>query len=371
MKISIDVIIPSFRLSEKYIVPLLQLSKPQNTAVKFYIIVDNPSIKPAISIKSILDNENAFLIINDRNIGAAETRNNGINAGTGDWVLFLDDDIIPNENLLKVYADAIEKNPGEIGFIGLINFPEPASTFTKAIKASGSMDIFSIALRKKTFAWGATANIMVLRSAIGDLRFSPEYPKSGGGEDVDFFLRVRKRNDFKNFMTLPNASVAHPWWRDETVDFKRPFRYGKGNSLLGYLNPEYAYYDFFNTPEILLISLLVTPVLFFIKLSWVMPVLIFIAGVLIIEILASSIQTLRRYRKWNLKVMMYVMMLRLVHEWGVLSGKISGLQLWRIGERFHDDGSINKIYFYRSNTYKIVKWILYPVMIFFILRRYA
>ena len=60
MEISIDVIIPSFRLEEKYIVPIVQLAKPYNTVVKFYIIVDNPIIEPPASIQSLVDNENVF-----------------------------------------------------------------------------------------------------------------------------------------------------------------------------------------------------------------------------------------------------------------------------------------------------------------------
>jgi GT2 family glycosyltransferase len=369
MKISIDVIIPSFRLEEKYILPILQLKKP-DAVIKFYLLVDNPSLQPSPAIISLADNENIFLLINNENIGAAETRNKGIAAGKGDWILFLDDDIIVNKDLLEIYADAIRQYPGEIGFIGLINFPEPISDFTKAIKASGSMDIFSIAQRKASFAWGATANTMVNRNAIGDVKFSAAYPKSGGGEDVDFFLKVRQRNNYKNFKTLPQAIVYHPWWNNGKPDFKRPFRYGKGNSNLGNMNPQHTYYDFLNTPETLLISSIVACVLLFVKPAWFIPTLIFMAGVLIIEIIASTIQTIKRYSKANLKVIVFVLWLRLAHESGLLLGKISKLQLWRIGERFHDDGKINKLYFYRTNTYKIAKWILYPPLILFILYKY-
>jgi GT2 family glycosyltransferase len=369
MKISIDVIIPSFRLDEKYILPILQLKKP-DAVIKFYLLVDNPSLQPSPAIASLADNENIFLLINNENIGAAETRNKGIAAGKGDWILFLDDDIFVNKDLLDVYANAIRQYPREIGFIGLINFPESISNFTKAIKASGSTDIFSIAKRKTSFAWGATANTMINRNAVGDVKFSALYPKSGGGEDVDFFLKVRQRNNYRNFKTLPQAIVYHPWWNNGTPDLKRPFRYGKGNSNLGKMNPQYTYYDFLNTPETLLISFIVVCVVLFVKPAWLIPTLIFMGGVLIIEILASTIQTIKRSRKANLKVIAFALCLRLAHESGLLLGKISKLQLWRIGERFHDDGKINKLYFYRINTYKIVKWILYPLLILFILYKY-
>ena len=363
MKISIDVIIPSFRLDEKYIVPMLQLERPKNALVKFYVIVDNPATEPSESITSLANTENVFLIVNGQNIGAAETRNKGIAEGTGDWILFLDDDIVVQKDLLAIYVNAIQQSPDEIGFIGLINFPGPNTDFTRAVKVSGSMDIFSIAKRKKAFAWGATANILVKRNAIAGIQFSSMYPKSGGGEDVDFFLKVRQKNNYKNFATLPGAVVYHPWWNNEKTNFMRPFRYGKGNSYLGELNPRHTYYDFLNTPETFLVSFIIIVIAVFVKHQWIMPMLYFMAGTLAIEVIASAVQTIKRYSRGNLKVIAYVLWLRLVHETGVLIGKFSRLQFWRIGERFHDDGKINKIYFYRSNTYKVVKWILYPVLI--------
>ena len=159
------------------------------------------------------------------------------------------------------------------------------------------MDIFTIALRKTSFAWGATANIMVSRKAIGDTRFLVAYPKSGGGEDVDFFLKVRKKNNYKNLKTLPDAFVQHPWWNNEKVDFKRPFRYGRGIACWVTLILNTPYHDFPNTPETLLISLIGVVIVLIAKSSWLMPLVIFIAGALIIEITASATQTIKRSRQ--------------------------------------------------------------------------
>ena len=368
MKVSIDVVIPSFRLDEKYILPILRLRKPDNALIRFYLVADNPAIIPASSIQSLVDNEQVFLAVNPQNLGASLTRNAGINMGSGEWVLLLDDDIAVSEDLLVTYANAALEHPEETGFIGLVRLPEPGTNFSAALKASGSLDIFSIAEHKPSFAWGATANIMVKRSAIGDVRFSTVYPKSGGGEDVDFFLKIREHNGYKDFKTLPQAAVVHPWWKNEQADLKRPFRYGKGNSWLPQLNPKYAYYDFPNTPETLLLSLLAAVIVLFVDPAWVIPVLLFMAGVVIIELIASSIQTIKRARTGNITVFVYVIALRLAQEAGVLWGKLSRFRFKGIGERFHDNGIINKVYFYRTNTYKIVKWILYPLLAFLILR---
>jgi len=368
MKISIDIVIPSFRLNEKYILPILHLPKPANAIIRCYLIADNPSIVPSPAISGMVDNEHIFLIINEKNIGAAETRNKGIELSRADWILFLDDDIAVQDNLLEVYAQAAAREPAATGFIGLVQLPPPQSPFTKAIAISGSMDIFGIAAQRSSFAWGATANIMVRRSAIGNTRFSTVYPKSGGGEDVDFFLRVREHNGFKNYNTLPQAKVVHPWWNNEKISFLRPFRYGKGNSWLGELNPQYTYYDLLNTPETILLSLLAA--LLLAGSLWIWPLLAFIAGVLLIEVIASSVQTIKRGATFRPMILFYVTALRLVYETGVLWGKLSRGRFWKIGERFHDDGIINKIYFYRSNTYKTVKWILYPLLVIYILQRF-
>ncbi|HEY0271635.1 MAG TPA: glycosyltransferase [Chitinophaga sp.] len=362
MKTSIDVVIPSFRLEEKYILPILQLPLPETATVRFYLVADNPAIVPAPAIRALVDGQRVFLYIHPENRGAAMTRNTGLEAGRGEWVLFLDDDIVVPQHLLQTYARAALQQPGEIGFIGLIHFPPAASAFTKAIQVSGSMDIFSIAGRKPSFAWGATANIMVKRSAIGEVRFSAVYPKSGGGEDMDFFLHVRERNGFRDFRSLPEAAVQHPWWNNDRVNFTRPYRYGKGNSWLGQLNPRYTYYDFLNTPETLLLAVLAGIVLVFVHPLALVPLVVFLAGVMLIEAIASAVQALKRDKRSNMQIMFYVMALRLVHDIGMLQGKLSRGGFHRIGERFHDNGVINKWYFYRTNTYKLVKWVLYPLL---------
>ena len=363
MKISIDVVIPSFRLNEKYLLPLLQLKKPVHAEVKYFLVVDNPDIQIPASLEDPGLGNEIFLIINPENLGVSKTRNVGIEAGNGEWILFLDDDIVADENLLFEYSKAISEHPDEIGFIGYTQFPKESTSFGKAIIASGSMDIFSVALRRDYFVWGATVNFMVKRKAIGPARFSDEFPKKGGGEDVDFFLNVRKENGNKNFKTLAVAKVEHPWWHGEKPDFERPFRYGKGNSLLGNRHKEYTYYDFLNTPETILI--LFVALLFFaiFKPGFLLPCTLFIAGIILTEFLASAVQYFKRRKSVEVLSVWYLTLLRLFQECGVLAGKLEKGQVWRIGERFHDDGKIKKIYFYRFNSYKITKWILYPGLI--------
>lgn len=360
----IDIVIPSFRIDEQHIVPVLNLRKPAEVSVHFYLVVDNPA---AVIPGSVLECErrgDVTMLINHQNMGAAASRNRGLEAGTGEWILFLDDDIDVEPDLLELYAEAIRLGPDEPGFIGMIRLPGAVSSFTRAIAASGSMDIFSIAARRASNAWGATANVLVRRSAVGDTRFSLRFPRSGGGEDVDFFLHMREKNHFRNLKTLRQASVMHPWWNNETINFRRPFRYGMGNSLLPELNPAYSYRDFLNTTETFFVCVPVLLLVWLFNPAYAWPVLCFMMGALVIEILASFVQSLKRVRPWSFAVFCYLIPLRLSHELGVLAGNLRRFRLLAIGERFHYDGKQQKIYFYRTNTHKLVKWLLYPVLIY-------
>lgn len=358
MVTSIDVIIPSYRPDEKYLLPLLRLRPPEGTTVRFFIVIDNPAVTVPASVQAQADNDRVTILINPKNMGSAHTRNRGINAASAEWFILLDDDVLPDEDLLRQYVQAFEAEPDATGFIGLVRFPEISSSFTEAVVASGSRDIFSIAEHCTEFAWAATANVAVRRSAIGEIRMTETYPVTGGGEDVDFFLLIMNRNNGKRLRCLPGAVVYHPWWNNGHPDYRRPFWYGFGNAMLGTEHPKLTYYDFLNTPE----TLLLLCVLLFIP-GWTHSVLLLMAGVVLTELIASAVQTQKRRPGASLLAMFHVALLRVTHEAGVLWGKLRKGQLYRIGERFHDDGRVQKLYFYRSNTYRTVKWLLYPALV--------
>ncbi|MFD0763434.1 glycosyltransferase family 2 protein [Mucilaginibacter lutimaris] len=365
MSVSIDVIIPSYRLNPATLLPILNLKIPSGALVKFYLIADNPSIKPDEAILQLVDNQTVFLLINEQNIGASATRNRGIEAGAASWILFLDDDISVNNNLLTTYVNAIKGWPYETGFIGVVLMPPEPTLFAKAVSVNGSMGIFTVAQQKPDFAWGATANIMVNRKAVGNIRFSDAYPKTGGGEEVEFFLRVRQNNKFKNYKSLPAAEVTHPWWGDGSTDFLRFYRYGKGNSYLAQRNNTYRWYDFLNTPETLLISLIGLICTLHQRLH--MAVFFFLIATIIIEYIVNIVRVHRSIKKFAPVLSIYVMLLRNIYETGILLGNISRGRLQGLGERFNYEGGIKQHHF-RTNRFKIIKLLLYAIAMFLIYR---
>src|ERR1700744_1763501 len=129
--VTIDIVIPSYRLDEAFLLPLLQLEGPASVHTTWWLIADNPLATPSPSISALIDKLNIHLVINPQNQGAAATRNKGIDFGIADWILFLDDDITAAVDLLAVYAAAIRQYPDETGFIGLVTLPAATTAFKR------------------------------------------------------------------------------------------------------------------------------------------------------------------------------------------------------------------------------------------------
>src|SRR5690606_24539533 len=94
--VSIDVVIPSFRLQSKYLKAIVGMAIPENCRVRFLIIADNPALPVPPEVSAYVDGTQVLLIRNKVNLGASESRNQGIAYSNADWILFLDDDIIPS-----------------------------------------------------------------------------------------------------------------------------------------------------------------------------------------------------------------------------------------------------------------------------------
>src|SRR5690606_29619062 len=137
--------------------------KPQNRVFNYYIVVDNPSVTVPASIQKLAQLGAINLHINEKNLGAAASRNKGIENGKGEWILFLDDDVIADKDILSIYSQAIEEHPDEIGFIGLTAFPPPHNTFTLALQAN-ELTFFKIANSNDHIKWRVTASMMYNRS---------------------------------------------------------------------------------------------------------------------------------------------------------------------------------------------------------------
>lgn len=236
---SIDVVIPSIRLDTERLLEALYMEVPPGVDLRYYIVSDNRDLQSG----EFEHNGNPVrVIVNTENLGAPLSRNVGLDAGAGRYVLFIDDDVVIPPDILRPYLDAIREDPNAPGYIGPTLFPDPVNSFTRGIVASGMLTFFELPASPRRMSWGTTSNLMVRRSAVGDVRFSAAFPKHGGGEDIDFCLRVAA-NAGRWFGTVPEAEVRHPWWRGASRSYARFFRWALGDSRLVRRHPQYAYWD--------------------------------------------------------------------------------------------------------------------------------
>lgn len=330
---TIDVIIPSYRLNEDFLLPILSLDKPQDCYLNYIVIADNPGIEISNAFSPFMESGKLSIIKNTNNLGAPISRNVGIDKGDSDWILFLDDDTVPNKNLIHQYVNAISNNKNEVpGFIGPTEFPPPRGIFEEGILSSDILTFFTLSRYYDEMAWGVTANILVKREALNGVRFSDTFPKKGGGEDIDFCLNAISGYK-RRFVCVPNAKVIHPWWEGKINSYKRFFRWAFGDSLLPIIHPEYKYYNFPNVVEAIFI-ILVTYVISYTFFDFGIPFIIPVLGIFFGETIGEWLKQAILKKDYSFRKAFVSMTVRASNDLGRLIGNMSRKRLNGLFERF-------------------------------------
>jgi glycosyltransferase involved in cell wall biosynthesis len=266
--ICLDVVVPSYRTNNKDILArILSLRCTDPIYVTFWVVVDNPDEKNLAEVKDLaeefnggLDGGNYFVnvIHYGENRGASYARNTGYNYSTADWVLFLDDDVIPEEPLLEAYAGSIMRYPKAKCMVGLTKLPEPCNIWTKILKTCNVMYFYGISKHRIHPPWGVTANIMVRGSRHNHaIQFKYLYPKTGGGEDIDFVFQLK--HFYKTagcVVSIPEAVVNHPWWNNGNTCYGQICGWANGDSQVITEWPEKSFLVFPNWIECILLLVL-------------------------------------------------------------------------------------------------------------------
>jgi len=332
--IKLDIVIPSFRADVDVLNSIRNLSIPKNMIRKIIVILDDPLHPLPRELEDWSTFDELSIIRNEVNLGASGARNRGIDAALSDWVLFLDDDIYPEPNLLHVYAKSIEHKGAKVpGFVGITRLPETVSTFTKGIVASDILTFFDLAEHRDHMPWGVTANLLVRRDAIGNHRFKSLFPKSGGGEDIDFCLEIV--NSFgRNFSTEPRAVVHHPWWNNSDRTYRRFFRWAYGDSNLPALHPQHRWRNLPNTAELLTLCLLSTFLFFLVDESFPKSMVLTITGIVIGEFFSEWVRLILVKSITNPIIAIESSCVRFSNDLGRVKAIVQSMKPWRITERF-------------------------------------
>ena len=226
----IDVIIPTYRCNLSILQNICDLSSErENIDIHKIIIVDNPQSENLEQIKKLQSynyHRTIRICIMKSNQGASMARNTGLAQSFSDHAILLDDDIIPESNLIDAYIGAIERYPDAKIYVGNTKIPKARTYIEKSIIASRICYFYGISTQVKNPPWGVTANICVKSRTNNKIWFLTNYPKTGGGEDIDFCLRYKSKNE--DICSVKDAIVNHPYWSNP---FKQVSGWASGDVL--------------------------------------------------------------------------------------------------------------------------------------------
>lgn len=331
--VAVDVIIPTVRLDPAFLLPLLSLSHPEKVSLHYYVVVDNPGLEIPYTLERRVAKEDVTVLFNDTNIGAAMSRNRGLDEGKGDYVLFLDDDVIACSLLIESYYQAILRYPEAPGFVGSTRFPKPINSFTRGVILSDILTFFPLAETREEMLWGVTANLLLKREAIGGMRFSEHFPKGGGGEDIDLGLRIIERAG-SLFRTVPRAVVDHPWWFDGKRKYTRFSRWAYGDSRLPSSYPEFKYRNAPNLPETLLLGGAIIAVVLLLGLVTPMQFGLWLLAIVTAEFVADAVKLHIRGNRTSILTSIEATLVRLSNDIGRIRGNLRRGHITGFTERF-------------------------------------
>lgn len=264
-KLTIDVVIPCYRVDLSYMDRFLALRPSQTCTVMFIVIIDDPcSPNIATLMGKYGHRADVRLRVNKQNLGASASRNRGLQESSAEWVLFLDDDVTPEEDILVQAEKVIRSNPKAAGFVGTALFPVADTVAKAAIHLAGVTYFWDIARKRADdtdLPWGVTANLIARRNMEDHIVFNLAFPKTGGGEDIDY---CRRKRDFSmahggdGFRAAPDVVVTHPWWSHGRRYWWRFYMWSKGDGALVAMYPEFTYQQAAPTSAELLVMCVVT-----------------------------------------------------------------------------------------------------------------
>ena len=268
--VAVDIVVPTYRCDTKVLKQILALRASVPAIVSFWIVIDNPSspfIDDVRRLECNSDNYSVNIREHRSNWGASAARNTGMDYSDADWIILLDDDVTPDSSLLDAYIGGIFRFPNASVLVGSTHLPIPHNLVTKAMVACDLIGSYVIAERRVDPPWGVTANLCV-KGRSSRVRFDLQYPKTGGGEDIDYCIRAAKSGitsgvsggTSASIVAVPGALADHPWWDDGRLSSLRHIMgWAVGESLCvsSIHLKEHVYFAAPNAIEICLVSLLV------------------------------------------------------------------------------------------------------------------
>lgn len=205
---TIDIVIPVKNGGDSILVNIkkwLNQKTPQNWDFLIYLVDDGSTDNTFLRVREKFQDEKKLIIIhNQKTQGRAQARNQGADAGHGDFIAFFDADCSPSfENTIAAYIDVIESS-GALLMFGSLK-AKNNDVFGKYFQEVADR-------REKIFLEGdksalTTANCLMCRNLFYIAGKYDERYLRYGFEDKDLILRLIKNYDAAVY--VKNAGVIH------------------------------------------------------------------------------------------------------------------------------------------------------------------
>ena len=182
--------------------------------------------------------------VNYKNLGASLSRTRGWSECHSSWVLFLDDDVDIQKDLVLQYSKYVSQDSNVSGYVGKTNLTHNHSLVTNGVHWAQTSFFWHISdycdVYELDVPWGVTANILF--KWIPGMEFHTDFPKTGGGEDIQFCIELRHRLK-QPLKPAKSAECTHPWWDNGHLwpIMKRHRNWALGDGLLLLKNPHLTY----------------------------------------------------------------------------------------------------------------------------------
>ena len=231
---NVSVIIPTYnRLARlKMVVSALELQTYPLDDFEVIVVSDGSTDGTDTFLQSWQTSLNLRLVFQD-NQGAAAARNFGIEEAGGELILFVDDDVVPEPDLVRIHVETHRAAyPEEVVVIGAMLTPpnfklDPWSRWLQDRLAEQYADMIA-------GEWEPTARQFYTGNASIKRRFLVEY----GGFDAKFMraedveLAYRLADHGLRFVFEPDAIGYHYEQRSFASWIKIPYAYGRNDVLM-------------------------------------------------------------------------------------------------------------------------------------------
>jgi len=240
-----SIVIPTFnRLCQlqNVIAAVRSQALPPGTDLEVVVVDDGSSDGTSDWLASQIENP-GFIAIDQPNSGPARARNRGVEAASGDLILFLGDDTVPQPGWLAAHLEEhrLFGSPGPLAVLGYTSFsPDAESPFLRFINEYGAQ--FGYILiedpRAVPFNFFYTSNISLPRSELVRLGgFREDFP-AAAWEDIEFAYRAVGEGLKIHYQ--PQARTLHRHCIRPRTFCRRQGTSGRSAAIFAQLHPELA-----------------------------------------------------------------------------------------------------------------------------------